>query len=385
VSAPNRAADYAERALRAHAAMRRFLARPDGAYRRDGRAGAVPYRLGAIAHLWPSARALVSTLDVAGIEPALRPDFDAHAEIAHHLAAVERYWDEPSGRPPGYASDPSDSRFGGDRYHDDNAWVGLALIQLERLRRAGLAVPPAPGTGALARAEQIWRFAVAGWDRSPSPRPGGVFWVEQGRGLGTRNHDRNAVSSAPNAEVGLHLAELGIPIADAAVGPEQMFSWVARHLDAGGDGNGPFRDKIRGDGSVDTRLWSYNQGSMAGVATLFARRAAAAGDADRAAAWSDRAEAIAGRALQAYAGAAAFHDPPEFMAILFRNLLPLDSIRGRTGAFMRAYADVAWDRWRDGSDRFRIPGRGFTLLGQSAMVQILALLAWEPDRHVLLA
>lgn len=371
--------EYAARALRANVAMQREFARRDGAYRRDGLLG----RLGFASHLWPFARAFVATLDLAGIDPELRPGFDAEGEIARHVGVFERFWEEPAGRPGAYASDPPWLWFGHDRYHDDNAWVALALIQLTRMSGA---------TDHLARVQQLWQFAVAGWDRSPSSEPGGVFWVEQGRGIGRKNHDRNAVSNAPNAEVGLHLAELGVGIGDAPAGPVQMFEWVAAHLDAGGDGDGLYRDKICGDGSLDVKLWSYNQGSMLGAAALLARRASASGEASGgpldAARWLGRAEEIARRALRKYAGDAAFRDRPEFMAIMFRNLLLLESFAGEdlgTVAAMRAYADVAWERYRDGSDRFAFPGQPTTLLSQSGMVQILALLAWQPDAYRQLA
>ena len=81
-------------------------------------------------------------------------------------------------------------------------------------------------------------------------------------------------------------------------------------------------------------------------------------------------------------------DRPEFMAIMFRNLLILESLSADvlgTVAQMRAYADAAWERYRDGADRFQLPGQGCTLLSQSGMVQILALLAWAPQRYGLLA
>lgn len=357
---------WAERAVGAHAAMRRALARHDGLYRRDGR-----LRLpGSIAHLWPFERALVATLDVAGIAPALTGAFDAAGEVERALAALERYW-RPDRRPPAYASDVRRGPFGEDVYYDDNAWAGLALVQLERLR---------PGSGRLSRAAQLFALAVAGWDDSgATPAPGGVFWVAQGTGVGTRNHDRNTVSSAPNAQIGLHLEALtGSPPEVAGVGAREMIAWVQRALGGAGPDGRLYFDKIRGDGTIDRAVWSYNQGSMLGAHVLLSRLEP--DGAERLAA----AEAIAAAALDHYAGRYT-RQPPAFNAIFFRNLLGLSAatadtaLRRRIRADMTGYADLAWSRGPDRRGLVRVGDAPPTLLDQSALVSIWALLAWDPD------
>ena len=370
--------DYAARAARAYAAMQSGFRRRDGQYRRDGRL----HPPGSVAHLWPFSRALVATLDLAGIQQSLIGDFDADAAIADRLQTLERYWD-PRGSAPAYSSDVPATRRGGDRYYDDNAWVGLALVQLERMR---------PGSGHLGRADELFRFATGGWDRRDGPSPGGVFWVEQGHGTGARNHDRNTVSNAPNAELGLHLAELrGVPVgALGSVGPQDMYAWVLAVLDASRESDstatGLFWDKLRGDGTLDKTLWSYNQGSMVGANVLLARRT----DGARAD-YLTRAEAIAYKALRHFAGAACQRQPPAFNAIFFRNLLLLheatDDQRLRTQIIeaIRAYTDYAWHERRDHRDSFHLCNGGVTLLNQSAMVQLLALLSWDPDGYRKLA
>jgi hypothetical protein len=375
-------AEYAVRALRVYGAMQRRFCRDDGLYRRDG----FPRRPRAASHLWPFARALVATLDLSGVAPELVPNFDADAEIQRRLATLHRYWD-PAGPLPAYASDVVGTYFGGDRYYDDNAWVGLALVQLERIR---------PGAGQLPRAQELFTFATAGWDhRQDVPSPGGVFWVEQGRGLGRRNHDRNTVSNAPNAQLGLHLGELTgrSPAVTGPIGAPDMYGWVNAALDASAVADGPatglFWDKWRGDGSLDRTLWSYNQGSMVGANVLLGRGAdAGAAERDR---YTGRAEAIARKALRHYGAAGLLAQPPAFNAIFFRNLLLLhrvtgdESLQAEMLAAMRGYADHVWAHLRDAHDRFRVGGRAVTLLDQSGMVQVLALLAWDPEDYAKLA
>ncbi len=371
---------YAARAVRAYLAMQSRFRRRDGLYRRDG-----PLHLpGTTAHLWPFSRALAGTLDLAGVSRDLTGGFDAEPAIAADLQALDRYWD-PAGDAPAYSSDVLGTRLGGDRYYDDNAWVGLAFVELERIR---------PGAGHLDRAHELFRFALGGWDRRDRrdiPDPGGVFWVEQGRGVGARNHDRNTVSNAPNAELGLHLAELtGVSVtAPGAIGAEDMYEWVLATLDAsrqtGSPGTGLFWDKLRGDGTLDETFWSYNQGSMVGASVLLARR----GGGTQSESLS-RAENIARRALGHFRGGYE-RQPPEFNAIFFRNLLLLHAatddaaLRTEIIEAMRTYADRAWNEGRDRRDRFHLSDRGVTLLGQSAMVQLLALLAWDPAAYQRLA
>ena len=343
---------YAERALSAHRALQRRFARGDGMLRRDGRL----HRPGAVAHLWPAARAFVATLDLAGIAGGAPAELDAIIDA--HLAALERYWDP---RVRAYASDPPGARIGGDVYYDDNAWAGLALVQLERLR---------PTAAPLQRATALAAFARGGWSRDAGlPSPGGVFWVEQGRGVGARNHDRNAISTAPNAQLSVHLAELG---ADTPAAPDaaEMADWVTGALAAEG---GLIRDKIRGDGTIDRATWSYKQGSMVGLLTQLGRLADA--------------EALARRALDHYAATAYAGEPAAFVAIYLRNLLGLHhrtadpALRARIADTLRERADALWADARDG-----LAGRGAaTLLDQSALVTLQALAAWDPADYNLIA
>ncbi len=359
--------------------MQRRFRRSDGLYRRDGRL----HRPGTAAHLWPFARAIVATLDLAGIGEGLVEPLDADGAIADRLTTLERYWEPGGGR--GLTRQTSlGTRFGGDRYYDDNAWVGLALIQLERMR---------PGAGHLDRATELFRFAVAGWDRRPDvPSPGGVFWVEQGRGQGARNQCRNTVSNAPNAALGLHLSELsGIPAgAHESIGAQDMYEWVNATLDASEDHEQPatglFWDKLLNDGTPDKTIWSYNQGSMVGANVLLARQ----GGTEQAI-YLARAESIARKALRHFGSRGFETQPAAFNAIFFRNLLLLHAATSDPGLrteitdTVRAYADGAWSKRRDRHDGFHFSSGGVTLLDQSAMVQLLALLAWDPGAYRKLA
>ncbi|MEO6857859.1 MAG: glycoside hydrolase family 76 protein [Solirubrobacteraceae bacterium] len=363
-------AEFAERALRAHRAMEGAFRRRDGLYRRPGWLG----RLGLAEHLWPAERAFVATLDLAGLPPGLIGDFDRDGALARDLDGLERYWRERELR-PAYASDVLGTPGGGDRYYDDNAWMGLALVQLEHLR---------PGAGPHGRAAELFDFAQAGWDhREDVPSPGGVFWVEQGRGTGRRNHDRNTVSNAPNAELGLHLDEMeGVDRRRSEA--ERMHDWVEGALR---DADGLYIDRIRGDGSTDRARWSYNQGTMIGASLLRARAGEDEGEGEG---HLERAEQTARRALSLYAGRY-FEQPPAFNAIFFRNLLLLHTptsdpqLQADIIGALTSYAEEAWARRRPDDDLLRGADGAVTLLDQSALVSVLALPAWAPADYPRLA
>jgi hypothetical protein len=317
----------ADRALQAYAAMRARWRMSSGLYRRDSQ---IPIRR-AVAHLWPFS----------------------------------------------YASDARGSRAGGDRYYDDNARIGLVLVLLEHLR---------PGSGHLDRALLLYQFALSGWDKRSTPDAGGVFWVEQRRGLG-RNHDRNLVSTGPNAQGGLQLAELGrLPeIAAGPVGPTQMHAWMLATLDesrgSASPGTGPFWDKVRGDESIDRSEWSYKEGTMIGLDVLLAR-APSRPEPDH----LDRAEAIARRALRAQAQNRLIRQPPAFNAIFFRNLLALHAatldarLCEEIQTTVRSYAETASARVLSASRSRRVRVRT-SLLDETARVQLLTLSASDPKQY----
>ena len=252
-----------------------------------------------------------------------------------------------------------------------------------------------PGAGRLDRAGDVCRFAVAGWDRRPDvPSPGGVFWVEQGRVVGASNHDRNTVSNAPNAELGLHLAELtGARVsAQGSIGAEEeMYKWG--QCDARREprrrrpshwavlGQAMRRRHARRD-ALELQPGQYGRCERAARPPRRRR----ASQLPR-----PRPETIARKALGHFASGGYESQPPAFNAIFFRNLLLLHaatddaSLRTEIVEALRAYTDRAWSQRRDPRDRFHFSSGGVTLLEQSAVVQLLALLAWDPDEYQKLA
>jgi hypothetical protein len=370
----------AERAVAAYNAMQQamYVSNGTGLYRESAPWSGNPY-----SYVWPFSRALLGTLALAGVPDNLLANQSFGQAAQDRLDGLAKYWDG-SGRRPAYASYVTPPLGGGgDKYYDDNAWIALALIQQYRM---GLST-------SLTRVEQLFTFAQHGWKSDPTaPMPGGVFWVEQGIGHGLTNHDRGAGATAGSAEVGLHIAEL---TGSNSVVPEaeEMVNWVNQHLDSSRTGHGPFLNVVRRDGSIDTNVWSYNQGVMIGANVLRYRRRRDAIDLRRA-------EGIARQTLHTF-GDFAGH-PPSFNAMCFQNMLILHAatadreLQADMLHAMRRFADWAWDPRTGARDPTTNlfyftdagqPARGAQpakLQDQGAMVQLHALLAWNADDYAAL-
>ncbi len=127
-------------------------------------------------YLWPFSRALVGTITLAGIPPSVDGGLDYQADVNDRLTGLSHYWDGAAS-PPGYDSYVT-APFGGggDKYYDDQAWVGLALAQdyrLTRFRRwpGRWGRVARDGTRARRWARSTWS-CVRGWS-NPNPLPAG--------------------------------------------------------------------------------------------------------------------------------------------------------------------------------------------------------------------
>lgn len=206
----------------------------------------VPYAGGnAYSFLWPYSHLLAATISLSQL-PGVGPSY--RADLAAQLAGLEAYW-EPNVVPPAYLSYvPPPLGSGGDRFYDDNVWIGLELAQV-----AELGADP----GALNRARQVFAYMRSGWDRDPThPNPGGIYWVDA-----PWDRQRSTVSTAFAALLGFRLYEL---TRDRSYLDDGMrfYDWTNRYMQAP---DGLYWDHVDLGGQVDTWENSYNQGAMIGA------------------------------------------------------------------------------------------------------------------------
>ncbi|HEY6738734.1 MAG TPA: glycoside hydrolase family 76 protein, partial [Actinopolymorphaceae bacterium] len=255
---------------------------------------------------------------------------------------------------------------GGDKFYDDNEWNALGFLQRHY-------TTPGGDEAALRRAAEIFDLVVHGWDTDPThPYPGGVFWTQA-----PWSQDRNTVSNAPGAEVGLHLYLLTKRrhYLDWAL---RMYEWVRDVLLAP---NKLYWDNVNLEGHIWEAQFTYNQGTMIGAGVLLYR---ATGEGR----YLDQALETAEAALAFYGendGQRYWEQPARFHAIFFANLLQLWAIRPDPAyrEVMRWYADEARRRFYDAeTGLYRFTGDDpVALTEQGGMVRIEGMLAWSPGDY----
>jgi hypothetical protein len=331
------------RALASYAAMERyFYDPPSRSYR-----GAFPPN--GHAQAWPYSQALWATLQMARVPRAGAPALRALRSMIAGL--------EPYRHSTGAANElVYDAVYQGRKnvFSDDNAWIGLALIDASDFLH---------DRSLLAAAAHVFKSISSGWNlTSRDACPGGLYWVRS-----TKNKQRGAVSAANTALVAsllyLHTHE-GTHLAWA----RRAYDWTRRCLSAP---SGLVADHIDPDGTVDHRIWSYNQGAMIATAVRLY-------EATHESRYLREAEQTARAALGLFQDPIASREPAVFMAIFYRDVLSLAEVDRNPDirAAVEAFADAAWEKQRDDqTGLFHFGETAASLLDQAAMVQIYAVLA----------
>ncbi len=378
---------YATRALLAYEAMQQnFYVPGTGLYR-----GEPEYSF-----LWPFSQALAATVSLShipnahakfgsalsqlmvGLQQYLGPP-PAPAEPVEPAAAGETTAaGQPTGGPTVSASGASTATTlrsyddnvappvgpGGASYYDDNEWVGIELARLYELDRNPVA---------LAQAEQIMSFVMAGWQTAgptgqPLPCPGGVpFSNAKG------NTVRNTVTDGPGAELAVQLYRITHEVRYLQFA-EMAYGWVRQCLL---EPSNLYADHINNAGAVEHALWSYNQGSMMGAGVLLYQ-------ATHNGAYLYQARQTARAAIAYFNYSRLSSENPFFVAVYFRNLMYLDSVTHDPpgSAPAREYVYYAWQRHRLADNLFAYGSPPTAeLLRQAAIVQIYALLASSPSTY----
>jgi hypothetical protein len=319
-------------------------------------------------YLWPFSQALAATVSVANV-PALHTVMTR--ELKARLVGLRAYLDpDNSGAPEGTfvstlagfdgtVAPPVGP--GGAKYYDDNAWIGIELMRMYRQTHE---------SSALGSAEGIMAFEMEGWQGSPELGCSGGVPFSNLPG----NTDRNTITTAPAAELGLQLYK-------ATANPQylqfavQAYEWVRSCLLLGG--TNMYGDHVNRRGLVEPHLYSYTQGVMIGAGTLLYQ---ATGNS----AYLYEARQTAAASLAYFTPERIGAENPFFPSIYFRNLMYLDSVTHDPPGpkVAQAYVDYAWTHLRLTGNLFVAgsPPSG-QLLVQAAIVQIYALLSSPPSTY----
>jgi hypothetical protein len=322
------------------------------------------------AYLWPFSQALAATVSMANIPGINAARLSMAHELHSRLVGLGSYLDTSNSRQPegtftstlaafdGEVAPPAGP--GGPKYYDDNDWIGIELVRLYKLtHKASL----------LGSAEGIMAFEMAGWETSSELAcPGGIPFSNE-----PENDERNTVTNAPTAELGVQLYGLTGDVQYLEFA-EQSYDWVRRCLL---QPSGLYADHITTRGIVNPTPWSYNQGSMIGAGTLLFQ---ATGNS----AYLYQARQTARAAMAYYTSERLRGELPFFVSVYFRNLLYLDAVTHDPPGprVAQAYVNNAWRNLRLGSNLF-VSGSppSAQLLVQAAIVQIYALLSSPPSSY----
>lgn len=303
--------------------------------------------------LWPFSNADAGTAFLSGAPAGAR----FLAATTARQAGLRHYFDvhevSPGGspQPPAYESAVKPPLGpGGSTYYDDNAWVGLNLVHAYQLTS---------DTTYLTMAQDEIDFAVTGWDTSTTDGcPGGIYWED------VAGSQRNTTASGANAELALELASLTGDPSDLAWAT-RIYGWVRTCLLQSSDLYG---DHVNPNGTLNTTIWSYNQGVMIGAGVLLYR---ATGDST----YLEEAEQTASAAVAYFGtGSTLLNQGPAFDAIYFRSLLFLGGVAPDSAytAEARSFAQSMWSQ-RQTTTGLIDPQYGVN--GTAPMVEIFSLLA----------
>lgn len=279
----------------------------------------------AFSFLWPfsgvvsaaNARVLAGTAD------------SAEDDLRTVLTNLEQYWDDRS-EPPGYDSYVVEYG-GGDKFYDDNEWLGIDFV---------LAYRSLGDESWLEKARAMWTFAISGWSDEMG---GGIYWKE---------HDlstKNTCSNGPAAVLALMLHE--------ETGEPELLDWAVRILEwtkqLKDPSTGVYLDHIRDDGTIDQATYTYNAGTPIHANALLYRITGDTG-------YLEEARALARASLDWFApestatdrtgGVRVFPNTPWFNSILMRGyvaLLEVDPDADRS--YVQAMLDflrLGWSRAR---------------------------------------
>ncbi len=311
---------------------------------------------GSYSCLWPFTNATAGTVFLYGTPGGSR----YLKKVAARLVGLGHYADpteiSPSGtpQPPAYQSAVAPPLGpGGATYYDDNGWVGLDLIHAYHLTS---------NAADLTLAQDEFNFAISGWDASTTDGcPGGVFWED------VAGSQRNATANGANAELGLELSRLTGNSSDLTWAT-RMYQWVVTCL---GTPSGLYDDHVNSDGSLNTTIWSYNQGVMVGAGVLLYR-------ATRNGAYLTQAEQTATAAVAYFGtGSTLVNQGPAFNAIYFRNLFLLNKVAPNAAysGDAQSFASYMWTQRQAGTGLID-PQYGVN--GTAPMIEIYSLLAGSP-------
>lgn len=266
--------------------------------------------------------------------------------VAKVSRMLEQYY--RSNAIPAYSSNII-SMGGGDRYYDDNLWIGLAFLDVyTRTHQQSF----------LNKSKEIYQFVMSGYDRID----GGIYWNESDKVT------KNACSNGPAILLALRLHEIsGQKIyLDTAL---SLYRWINKHLQSK---TGLYWDKINlppKHPKIDSAIYPYNSGVMLEVNVRLYK-------ITKDKSYLKEAQRIADASFLYFFLQGKIHSCHWINAVLVRGYESFYSVNPEKKYLLavKIYTDM---KWNDSRDVNNLIGRGDkkTLLDQAGMIEMYARLS----------
>jgi len=289
-------------------------------------------------YLWPLCALVQAANEMEVLEPGrsyLKPvmkAIDQYYSVKHGIAGYDSYVVKQGG---------------GDRFYDDNQWIGLAYMDAYARTKRKIF---------LDRSVEIYRFMMSGYDTVTG---GGLYWKEGDKST------KNTCSNGPGILLALDLyrATGEKPYLDTAL---MLYAWVNKVLQSP---SGVYYDNIKTkDGRIARQLYTYNTGTMLQANVILYTLT-------KRAAYLDEARRLAAASLKTFSKNGRWPGNYWFNAVLLRgyqDLYQLDKDRTYIQAFM---TDVDGIRSTETDDHgLAGPKPVKKLLDQAGLLEILARL-----------
>lgn len=243
----------------------------------------------------------------------------------------------------------------GQRYYDDNQWIGITALDAYARKKQKTD---------LAKGKEMYDFMMSGYDQVLG---GGMYWVEGDKS------SKNTCSNGPGVLVALQMyqATKNKMYLDSAI---KIFNWTNANLQTP---DGLFYDNIRTkDRSLGKATFSYNTGTMLESNVYLYE---ITGDKK----YLDAATTMAEKSLSFFYGADKFRDGYWFNAVLLRgyqHLLKHNKDTRYILGFKKAL-DHALKEEKNEQGLFKNKKGVQNLVEQGGMLEILARFAWMESRY----
>ncbi|CAN5398523.1 glycoside hydrolase family 76 protein [soil metagenome] len=294
----------------------------------------------AYSYLWPLCGLIQANNEIDRLN-------GGHKLLTNTLNIIQEYYD-PAPPSPGYASYITKYK-GGDRFYDDNQWIGIACMDAyQRDKKPAL----------VHQGKLIYQYMMTGFD---TVLGGGLYWQEN------KKVSKNTCSNGPGIILALQLyqATKKQTYLDTAL---MLYDWVNDQLKAP---SGLYYDNMQtGTHNIGKHIFSYNTGTML-QSNIYLY------EITKDKKYLSKAIAIADTSMPYFYGKGKFRDDYWFNAVLLRgyqHLLKYHSDK----KYIRAFQVCTEEALLNNKNSIGLMGKDkpLELVPQSGMLEILARFAY---------